>query len=601
MRNFAKCLSLLAIIMVLVADAHADFRLVGKIPAPKGCPPWVVNNRVTGLATRELDEGPASLFATTRCGNMEAASYLHLLRFSDGYAFFEENYTLQPPECGAQVPNLESGEHASGDVYVLADACGEITWIRWNSDTLYIIDSYHLMGVDLPTGVVLRNDTLFVADKESDVLHVIDVSGAILDTYFLPFAEGVEALAMYNGHLFIANNYDTTRIFEMTTTGVLVETHNVDNLDGCYPSSMAFFDDRLYVGCGLDSIFVFEFVRTYRTPIAPGAGVEVEAVPGELDITFDTVVDSGYVDAAVYSTQPCPPPPGVMFFSDYYEVTTTSSLEYISELAFTDSSLGDGTPTGLVRVFSRPSGGCGIWRDITIDSTEVVPMLKIVSRTRSEDDEFSVFVLGFDNRNQFNVVRFKFEDLEGHLASARDSIPVAAYNEMAALLGQSAGDFDAGHYGLSAMKADSIAEVARSYPDIPHTYFPEDPGRNVAGRIIGRAHTLAFSIRFYPRWLAGINASASRYEPLLAVGPNPTGRRVEIEFAPAGTGPVEIAVYSVKGERVRTLYRGWPGTLPVVLSWDGRNDGGVDVATGMYFVVAREGPSIATSKVVLQR
>jgi hypothetical protein len=151
------------------------------------------------------------------------------------------------------------------------------------------------------------------------------------------------------------------------------------------------------------------------------------------------------------------------------------------------------------------------------------------------------------------------------------------------------------------MKADSIAEVARNYQDIPHTYFPEDPGRNVAGRIIGRAHTLAFSIRFYPGWLAGVNAGGPRREPLLSVGPNPTGRWVEIGFAPAGTGRVEIAIYSVKGERIKTLYRGRPGTAPVLISWDGRNDGGIDVATGMYFVVAREGTSISTGKVILQR
>jgi hypothetical protein len=303
----------------------------------------------------------------------------------------------------------------------------------------------------------------------------------------------------------------------------------------------------------------------------------------------------------VYSTQPCPPPDGVEFFSRYYEINTTSSLDYISELAFTDSSLANGTPTDYVRVFSRTSGTCGAWRDINTDTTEVLTTLKLSSRTRSEDDEFSVFVLGFDNRDQYDVVRDKYRDLEGHIESAEDSIPVQAYNDMLDMLSQSAADFHAGHYGTAAGKAEAVGELARAYPAIPHRYIPDDPGKNVAGRIVSRANTLAFSYRFYPRWLAGIDPGRPEYKPLLAVGPNPTGGCVDIEFAPSGSSPVEIAVYSVTGERVRTLYKGQPGTAPVLLRWEGINDRGVEVATGMYFVVAREGERTATSKIVLQR
>jgi hypothetical protein len=39
----------------------------------------------------------------------------------------------------------------------------------------------------------------------------------------------------------------------------------------------------------------------------------------------------------------------------------------------------------------------------------------------------------------------------------------------------------------------------------------------------------------------------------------------------------------------------------MALRWNGDNERGAEVATGMYFVVAREGDMSATRKVVLQR
>ena len=593
-------LALLVIVPVLISTAGADFKIVRKIPAPDGC--GLGLSKITGMAERRPTVGAVSLFVTSQCDAYMYRSFVHNVRHTDGHVIWEDEFTLEPPMCGAEGPYLSSGEHIDGHEYWLTDECGEIMSIYWDKDTLYISDSFALPEVALPTGIVKRNDTLFVADRETDELHLVDVSGTWLATYPIPGCCGVNALAMYNGNLFVAYNSDTTRIYEVTTTGAPVDTHYVDGLAGMYPQSIAFVGDELYVASTLDSIRIFEFLSVYVEPVEPGDDVVVDAVPGEVRIIFDSVVNSGYVATEVYSIQPCPPPEGVEFFSKYYEINTTSSLDYISGLAFTDSSLDDGTPTDYVRVFSRPSDSCGTWRDITVDTTEVLPTLKINSRTRSEDDEFSVFVLGFDNRDQYDVVRDKYRDLEGHIESAEDSIPAWVYTEMLSILGLSRDDFHAGHYEAAALKAEAVGDSARAYPSIPHRYVPNDPGKNVAGRIIGRANSLAFSYRFYPRWLAaGVDAGESEYEPLLAVGPNPTGTGVEIEFAPVGDGPVEIAVYSVRGERVRGLYSGRPAALPMRLRWDGENDRGVRVAAGMYFVLVREGDRVAAGKVVLQR
>ena len=46
-----------------------------------------------------------------------------------------------------------------------------------------------------------------------------------------------------------------------------------------------------------------------------------------------------------------------------------------------------------------------------------------------------------------------------------------------------------------------------------------------------------------------------------------------------------------------------PATLKgqTTLTWDGRNEQGMPVATGTYFVVVKEGDSATTKKIILQR
>jgi hypothetical protein len=319
--------------LVLISASYADFKLVRKIPAPDGCNLGL--SKITGMAERRPEVGGVTLFVTSQCDMYMARSFLHNVRPGDGHVIWEDEFTLEPPNCGAEGPYLSSGEHYGADNYWLADECGEIMYVAWNKDALYIQDSFHPSGVDLPTGIVERNDTLWVVDRESDVLHVMDTDGFIYSTNYITFAYSLSALAMHDGNLFVASSSDSTRIFEMTTAGAYVDTHYVDGLAGMYPQSIAFIGDQLYIASTLDSIRVFEFLDAYREPTEPGDSVTIEVVPGEVTITFDSIVDSGYVDAVVYSTQPCPPPGGVEFFSQYYEITTTSSLDYVNELTFT--------------------------------------------------------------------------------------------------------------------------------------------------------------------------------------------------------------------------------------------------------------------------
>jgi hypothetical protein len=72
---------------------------------------------------------------------------------------------------------------------------------------------------------------------------------------------------------------------------------------------------------------------------------------------------------------------------------------------------------------------------------------------------------------------------------------------------------------------------------------------------------------------------------LLRGAPNPFNPTTAITYAvPAGTGHVEIAVFDIAGRRVATLHSGAcaPGIHEVV--WDGLDDRGNGVASGVYFV-----------------
>ena len=60
-------------------------------------------------------------------------------------------------------------------------------------------------------------------------------------------------------------------------------------------------------------------------------------------------------------------------------------------------------------------------------------------------------------------------------------------------------------------------------------------------------------------------------------------------------------MYDISGRKVRTLQSGFqrPGTYE--LTWDGRNDSGQQVASGVYFYSFQAGGDAMTKKLLLVR
>ena len=82
--------------------------------------------------------------------------------------------------------------------------------------------------------------------------------------------------------------------------------------------------------------------------------------------------------------------------------------------------------------------------------------------------------------------------------------------------------------------------------------------------------------------------------------PNPFNPTTVIRYDVPGRGAnVRIVVYDVTGRRVATLVDGQQSAGEKRVSWEGRNDRGAQVATGVYFYRMTTGEFSLTRKMVL--
>jgi hypothetical protein len=90
----------------------------------------------------------------------------------------------------------------------------------------------------------------------------------------------------------------------------------------------------------------------------------------------------------------------------------------------------------------------------------------------------------------------------------------------------------------------------------------------------------------------------------LALGqnvPNPFNPVTRIRFLAPSEGRVEIRVYDVRGALVRTLFSETVAAGVKEITWDGRDDGGSAVASGIYFCRLDGFGGTLTKKMVLVR
>ena len=89
----------------------------------------------------------------------------------------------------------------------------------------------------------------------------------------------------------------------------------------------------------------------------------------------------------------------------------------------------------------------------------------------------------------------------------------------------------------------------------------------------------------------------------LAAWPLPyKGGAMNVSFViPSRGGAAEVRMIDLAGRQVRTLQRGTLEAGRQVITWDGRDDGGRNVANGVYFLVSRTGGQESKLKLVVLR
>ena len=83
--------------------------------------------------------------------------------------------------------------------------------------------------------------------------------------------------------------------------------------------------------------------------------------------------------------------------------------------------------------------------------------------------------------------------------------------------------------------------------------------------------------------------------------PNPFNSSTVIRFALPASGEVELAVFNLAGQRVARLAEGVREAGSYTLRWDGQDEGGRELASGVYLYRLRSGEQLETRKLALVR
>jgi len=86
---------------------------------------------------------------------------------------------------------------------------------------------------------------------------------------------------------------------------------------------------------------------------------------------------------------------------------------------------------------------------------------------------------------------------------------------------------------------------------------------------------------------------------LLGNYPNPFNPSTTISYALKDNAPVELLIYNLKGQKVKTLVRETQSSGRYHVIWNGRDETGRAVSSGVYHYILRAGTFKATRKMLL--
>ena len=156
--------------------------------------------------------------------------------------------------------------------------------------------------------------------------------------------------------------------------------------------------------------------------------------------------------------------------------------------------------------------------------------------------------------------------------------------------------------------AAGIGDGASAAPSIGHHALDNVPTRTEIQQWLMQAQQLALTDAVSQRGIAVLKQLLAMTNPeetaLLPNYPNPFNPETWIPYQLAARADVTLHIYSATGREVRTLslgYQpaGWYQTRGRAAYWDGKNNLGEPVASGVYFYTLRTGDFTATRKMLI--
>ena len=151
--------------------------------------------------------------------------------------------------------------------------------------------------------------------------------------------------------------------------------------------------------------------------------------------------------------------------------------------------------------------------------------------------------------------------------------------------------------------APSLMDVIKATPSSPEDVIVVRRALNELEAVPEKSHSVEMTIQFLRLWLDNANRSVSETR-LLPNYPNPFNPETWIPYQLVKAADVSVTIYDVGGRLVRTVSVGFKPvgyylTRERAAYWDGRNETGESVSSGVYFLQFVAGDFTATQRVVI--
>ena len=163
--------------------------------------------------------------------------------------------------------------------------------------------------------------------------------------------------------------------------------------------------------------------------------------------------------------------------------------------------------------------------------------------------------------------------------------------------------FVAERLGEKVAAAPAQMNIAKGIPSSSKDVIVVRRALNELETVPEKSHSVAVTLQFLRAWLANADRDV-RETKLLPNYPNPFNPETWIPYQLADAADVSMHIYDVSGRFVRTISIGFKPvgyylTRERAAYWDGRNETGEPVSSGVYFLQFIAGDFTATQRVVI--